>query len=143
MFFYTPLLILRKPKTNCKFQGPMSNVLHNTPALKLHQTLTMIYPSIIYPWLQVPIKCKIIIKQEKTSLTRSNDKNPTICLRGSSDHILDEISVPRSINDSHVELGGLKLPERDINSDSAFTFRLQFVKDPGVLEGTLPHLHKM
>ena len=30
----------------------MSNVLHNTPAKKLHQTLTMIYPSIIYPWFK-------------------------------------------------------------------------------------------
>ena len=28
----------------------MSNVLHNTPAKKLHQTLTMINPSIIYPY---------------------------------------------------------------------------------------------
>ena len=84
-----------------------------------------------------------MITRKETSLTRSNDKNPTICLRGSCNHILDEISVPRSINDSHVELGGLKLPERDINSDSAFTFRLQFVKDPGVLEGTLPHLQKV
>jgi len=54
MFFYTPLtsLTLRKPETNCKFQGPMSNVLHNTPAKKLHQTLTLIYPSIIYPWFR-------------------------------------------------------------------------------------------
>ena len=28
--FLWHLLTLRKPKTNCEFQGPMSNVLHNT-----------------------------------------------------------------------------------------------------------------
>ena len=34
----------------------MYNVLHNTPAKKLHQTLTMIYPSITYPWSRASAK---------------------------------------------------------------------------------------
>ena len=45
----------------------MSNVLHNTPAKKLHQTLTMIYPSIKYPWsiplVEIKLKGYKIINQ--------------------------------------------------------------------------------
>ena len=42
-----------------------------------------------------------------------------------------------SINDSDVVLGGLELPESDIDGDTTLTLGLELVKDPCVLEGTL------
>jgi len=36
-----------------------------------------------------------------------------------------------------VVLGSLELPESNINGDTALTFSLKLVKNPGVLEGTL------
>lgn len=38
---------------------------------------------------------------------------------------------------SDVVLGGLELPESDIDGDTTLTLGLEFVKDPCVLEGTL------
>jgi hypothetical protein len=45
--------------------------------------------------------------------------------------------MARSINDGDVVLGGLELPESNINGDTTFTFGLELVKNPSVLEGTL------
>merc|ERR1719431_1044063 len=69
--------------------------------------------------------------------TRGNDKHATISLRSSSDHVLDEIPVSRGINDGDIVLGGLELPESNIDGDSSLTLSLQFVKNPCVLEGSL------
>jgi len=69
--------------------------------------------------------------------TGSDDKNTTIGLRGSSDHVLDEVTVTRGVDDSHVELRGFKLPESNVNGDTTLTLSLQFVQDPSILEGTL------
>jgi len=55
-------------------------------------------------------------------------------LGGSSDHVLDEITVARGINDSDIVLGSLKLPESNVDGDATFTLGLQFVEDPCVLE---------
>merc|ERR1719402_1394057 len=68
---------------------------------------------------------------------RSDDKHTTISLRGSSDHVLDEVPVSRGINDGDIVLGGLELPESNIDGDSSLTLSLQFVKNPGILEGSL------
>ena len=59
MFFFTLLttFIFTKTKDKLKVPGPMSNVLHDTPAIKWHQTLSMIYPFYyisMLPW--VPYK---------------------------------------------------------------------------------------
>merc|ERR550519_2288662 len=69
--------------------------------------------------------------------TRGDDKHTTISLRSSSDHVLDEVPVSRGINDGHIVLGGLELPESNIDGDSSLALSLQFVKNPGVLEGSL------
>lgn len=66
--------------------------------------------------------------------------NMTIYLRGASDHVLDEVPVSRGINDGHVVLCGLKLPQSNVNGDTTLTLCLQFVQHPGVLEGALAHL---
>ena len=69
--------------------------------------------------------------------TGGNDENGAIGLGSTSDHVLDEITVTGSINNSDVVLGGLELPESDIDGDTTLTLSLEFVKDPCVLEGTL------
>ena len=70
--------------------------------------------------------------------TRGNDQDSTVSLRGTSDHVLDEISVTGGVNDGDVVLGGFELPQGNVDGDTSFSFSLQLVQDPGVLEGTLP-----
>merc|ERR1719431_145976 len=69
--------------------------------------------------------------------TRGNDKHTTISLRSSSDHVLDEVPVSRSINDGDIVLGGLELPESNVDGDTSLTLGLQFVKNPCVFERSL------
>merc|ERR1719282_476582 len=72
--------------------------------------------------------------------SRGNDQHTAISLRCSSDHVLDEVTMSRSVNDGHIVLGSLKLPQSNVNSDTSLTLGLQFVKNPGVLEGSLARL---
>jgi hypothetical protein len=69
--------------------------------------------------------------------TGSNDENGAVGLGSTSDHVLDEVTVTGGINDGHVELGSLELPEGDIDGDTTLTLGLELVKNPGILEGTL------
>jgi len=84
--------------------------------------------------------------------TGGNDENSTVGLGGTGDHVLDEVTVSRGINDledfnkrsdpsprskqekktysDHV-LGGLKLPKGNINGDTTLTLSLKLVQDPG------------
>ena len=64
-------------------------------------------------------------------------------LGGSSDHVLDEITMSWGINDGDVVPVGLKLPESNINGDTTFTLSLQFVQHPSILEGSFAHLDKI
>lgn len=50
---------------------------------------------------------------------------------GTSNHVLDDIKIAVSINDSAILLSGLKLRESNINGDT---------QHPNVLEGPLVHL---
>lgn len=45
-------------------------------------------------------------------------------LRCSCDHVFDEVPVSWSIDDCDVELAGLKLPQRDVDSDATLALRL-------------------
>merc|ERR1719259_1032309 len=45
------------------------------------------------------------------SSSRGNDQDTTVSLRCSCDHVLDEITMSRGINDGDIVLGGLELPE--------------------------------
>ena len=58
-------------------------------------------------------------------------------LGGTSDHVLDEVTMSGGIDDGHVVLGGLELPESDVNGDTSLTLGLQLVQNPGILEGSL------
>jgi len=69
--------------------------------------------------------------------TGSNDENGAVSLGSTSDHVLDEVTMTRSVNDGDEVLGGLELPEGDIDGDTTLTFGLQLVQNPGILEGAL------
>lgn len=69
--------------------------------------------------------------------TGSDDENSAVSLGSTSNHVLDEITVTGGVNDGDVVLGGLELPEGDIDGDTTLTLSLELVKDPGILEGTL------
>jgi len=76
---------------------------------------------------------------EFTSTSR-NDEDSTVGLRGTCDHVLDEVTVTRGVDDSDVVLGSLELPEGDVDRDTTLTLGLQLVEHPGVLEGALTEL---
>ena len=55
-------------------------------------------------------------------------------LGGTSDHVLDEVTMPWGINDSDVVLDRLKFPQSNVNGDTTLTLSFQFVQNPGILE---------
>merc|ERR1719367_1499450 len=55
------------------------------------------------------------------SSSGGDDQDSTVSLRSSSDHVLDEVTMSRSINDGHIVLGSLKLPQSNINSNTSLT----------------------
>jgi len=73
------------------------------------------------------------------SLSGGNDEDGTIGLGGTSDHVLDEITMSGGINDGEVVLGGFELPEGNVDGDTTFTLSLELIEHPSVLEGTLSH----
>jgi len=66
--------------------------------------------------------------------TGSDDKDGNISLGGTRDHVLDEVTVSWGVNDGEVVLGGLELPQSNVNGDTALALGLQVVQDPCVLE---------
>ena len=72
--------------------------------------------------------------------TGSNDEDSTIGLGGTSDHVLDEITVTWGIDNSDIVARSLEFPESDIDGDTTLTLGLQLVQDPGVLEGAFAQL---
>ena len=69
--------------------------------------------------------------------TGSDNENTAVSLGSTSNHVLDEVTVTRGINNGDVELGSLELPEGDIDGDTTLTLGLELVKNPSILEGTL------
>merc|ERR1719154_599137 len=80
-----------------------------------------------------------ILGNASLELTSSggNNQNTTISLGSSSDHVLDEIPVAGGVDDGDIVLGGLELPESNVNGDTTLTLSLQFVENPSILERTL------
>jgi len=56
---------------------------------------------------------------------------------------IDRRRVVKLTNDGDLELLGLELPESDIDGDTTLTLSLEFVKNPGILEGTLSELSSL
>ena len=69
--------------------------------------------------------------------TGGNDEDSAVGLGGTSDHVLDEITVTWGVDDSNIVLWCLELPESDIDGDTTLTLGLELVQDPSILEGTL------
>jgi hypothetical protein len=69
--------------------------------------------------------------------TGGDDENGTVGLGGTSDHVLDEVTVTGGVDDGDEVSGSLELPESDIDGDTTLTFGLKFVKNPGIFEGAL------
>jgi hypothetical protein len=51
--------------------------------------------------------------------------------------------VARGVNDGDLVLGGLELPEGDVDGDTTLTLGLELVKNPGVLERALAELSSL
>lgn len=45
--------------------------------------------------------------------------------------------MTRGVNDSDSVLGGLELPESNVDGDTTFSLGLELVQNPGILEGSL------
>jgi hypothetical protein len=56
-------------------------------------------------------------------------------LGSASYHVLDKVSVTRGVDYGEIVLGGFKSHQRNVDSDSTFTFRLELVHNKGKLEG--------
>jgi len=54
----------------------------------------------------------------KTSGGGVNNEDSTVSLGGTSNHVLDKVTVSRGINDSAVVLGGFELPQGNINGNT-------------------------
>ena len=67
----------------------------------------------------------------------SDHEDGGISLGGTSDHVLDEISVTWSVDDSENSLIRRELPEGNIDGDTTLALSLEFVENPSVLEGSL------
>jgi len=66
--------------------------------------------------------------------TGSDDENGAVSLGSTSDHVLDEITMAGGVDDGDEVLGGLELPEGDIDGDTTLTLGLELVQHPRILE---------
>ncbi|RUP43898.1 hypothetical protein BC936DRAFT_136569, partial [Jimgerdemannia flammicorona] len=58
-------------------------------------------------------------------------------------NLLDEIAVSGGVNDGDIVLGGLELPESNVDGDTTLTLSFQFVQNPGVFERRLAKLSSL
>ena len=72
----------------------------------------------------------------------SDDKHSTVSLGGSSDHVLDEVTMSGGVDDGDVVLGSLELPQSDVDGDTTLTLGLELVQHPGVLERAPTYLEE-
>ena len=69
------------------------------------------------------------------SVNGRNYQDGSVSLAGSSDHVLDEVSVAGAVHYSKVVLVGVEAPVGNIDGDAPLALLLQAVHNPGVLEG--------
>merc|ERR1719147_526281 len=74
------------------------------------------------------------------SSSRGDDEHSTVSLASSRDHVLDEVTMSRGVDDGDIILGSLELPQGDVDGDATLTLSLELVKNPGILEGSLTRL---
>ena len=71
------------------------------------------------------------------SSSGGDNEDTTVSLAGSSDHVLDEVTMAGGVDDGDVVLGSLELPESNVDGDATLALGLELVHDPGILEGAL------
>merc|ERR1711865_578717 len=83
-----------------------------------------------------------VLRDASLELTSAggDDEDGAVGLRGTGDHVLNEVTVTRGVDDGDHVLGGLELPESDVDRDTTLALSLQLVEDPRVLERTLAEL---
>ena len=64
------------------------------------------------------------------SLPGGGDEGTAVGLAGVSDHVLDEVTVAGSADDSNVVLGRLELPQGDVDGDAVLPLQLELIHDP-------------
>jgi hypothetical protein len=69
-----------------------------------------------------------------------DDEDGAVGLGGTSDHVLDEVTMAWGVYDGDIVLGSLELPEGNVDSDTTLTLGLELVEHPRVLEGALAQL---
>jgi len=72
--------------------------------------------------------------------TGSDYQDSAIGLGGTSDHVLNEISVARGVDDGDVELGGLEFPEGNVDGDTTLSLGLKLIQYPSVFERAFAHI---
>ena len=69
-----------------------------------------------------------------------NNKDSNIGLRRPRDHVLEHVTVARSIDDREVVLARLDLPLGNVDHDTTLTLSLQVVNDARGLERAIAEL---
>lgn len=57
-----------------------------------------------------------------------DNEHGAVGLRGTGNHVLDEVTVTWGVDDCAVVLGRLKLPQSNVNGDTTFALGLQLVQ---------------
>merc|ERR1719430_2936460 len=96
--------------------------------------------SCLTPRVEASRACSLVCPFFEIPASNSPVPEAMISTPQSAWHVPDEVTMSRSVNDCDVVLGGLKLPESDIDGDSTLTFGFQFVHNPCVLERALAGL---
>ncbi len=71
------------------------------------------------------------------SLNGGHDQNGGVCLGGTGDHVLHEVTVAGGVDDGEVILVGVEPLVSDVDGNAPLPLFLQRVHDPGELEGAL------
>ena len=61
-------------------------------------------------------------------------------LGGTSDHVLDEVTVSWGVNDGDVKLVCFELPQGNVDGNTTLTLGLELVHNPRVFERSFAHL---
>jgi hypothetical protein len=72
--------------------------------------------------------------------TGSNNENGAVSLGGTSDHVLDEVTMTWGVDDSDHVARSLEFPESDIDGNTTLALGLELVENPGIFEGALAQL---
>uniref|UniRef100_A0A6N2M073 Uncharacterized protein n=1 Tax=Salix viminalis TaxID=40686 RepID=A0A6N2M073_SALVM len=129
-FLITPTAtVWRMSLTAKRPSGGYSEKVSTTIGLELGLLLQLL--------TRTPVNLGEDLSKLHSNVTGVAVKNWSITITNLSRMVHDDnlgVTMSRGINDSAVVLGGLKLPQGNINGDATLTLSLELVKHPGVLE---------